>query len=166
MSFRGVHFALTIEQASRLLAAVGDDDAVLDFIEEVEDAWDEDFLAESDTAWDAIHRCFCNGELLYEGGEYPLNHFICGGRQLISFEETENTVSYVSPEQVRDVADAAGKVTREDLRARYDRIDENDYEQPLTDEDFDYTWDWFRNVAELYQVAAATGRAVIFTVDC
>lgn len=166
MSFRGVHFALTADQASRLLAAVGDDDAVLDIIEEIEDAWDEDFLAESDTAWDAIHRCFCNGKLLYEGGDYPLNHFICGGRQLVSFEETEYTISYVSPDQVSDVAAAASQLSRDDLRIRYNRIDEEDYEQPLGDEDFDYTWDWFCNVLDLFQVAAEDGRAVIFTVDC
>ena len=103
---------------------------------------------------------------MYEGGEYPLNHFICGGRQLISFEETEYTVSFVDAEQVRLVTAAARQVSRADLRARYNRIDVEDYEQPKNDEDFDYTWDWFRNVLELYETAAEHGRAVIFTVDC
>ena len=31
--------------------------------------------------------------------------------------------------------------------------------------DFEYTWDWFENVRELYRKAATQGRAVIFTVS-
>lgn len=52
MGCRGVHFAITDEQAQRLLAAEDQDsdDAVLAIIEEIEEAWDEEFTAETDKA--------------------------------------------------------------------------------------------------------------------
>jgi hypothetical protein len=64
MSARGVHFAVTAEQLAQMLDAVGDDDRVVSIVEDIEEAWDEDFLAESDKAWDAIHRCLTDGHLL------------------------------------------------------------------------------------------------------
>ncbi|MGC3965438.1 MAG: DUF1877 family protein [Rhodocyclaceae bacterium] len=165
MTYQGIHFALDADQEARLLGAEGDDDALLDVIADIEEAWDKNWLAESDTAWDAIHRCFCNGELLYEGGEYPLNHLICGGRQLVAWEETEYTVSYVSAAQVKEIAIAARRISRDSLHERYDEIDRESYGSELSDEDFAYVWTLFSNVVNLFERAAAANRAVIFTVD-
>jgi hypothetical protein len=166
MANRGVHFALTPGQETRLLAAVGDDEIVLEAIEEFEELWDKEYLVESDKAWDAMHRCFCNGKLLYEGGAYPLNHLVCGGRQLLQEEDADYTVAYVSAEQVRDVANAATLISREDLRSRYNKILQKDYQFGVGDEDFEYTWSNFNEVAKFYKAAATAGRSVIFTVDC
>jgi len=163
MGARGVHFAVTSEQLARLLAA-SDDDGLMEVIEQIEDAWDKDYLAESDKAWEAIHRCLTDGSLLYESGEYPLNHVICGGRQLHQGEEY--TVSLVMPEQVRDVSAAIDPLTEQWMRERYFSLLKPDsYDGKIGDEDFHYTWTWFENVRDLYRKAAAGGRAVIFTVD-
>src|SRR5215469_5472768 len=113
MAHRGVHFALTKSQESRVLNAAGDDEAVLAVVGEIEEAWDASYLYETDAAWNAIHRCFCNGKLLYTGGTYPLNHAICGGRQLMTSDDADYTVSYVAPAQVREVAEALTKVTKD-----------------------------------------------------
>ena len=84
MSCLGVHFAITETDASHLLAATGDE-AVLEYIQEViEDRWDEDWLYQSDKAWDAIHRCLCDGSLASDRGTYPLKLAVLGGRQLYS----------------------------------------------------------------------------------
>lgn len=56
MACRGVHFAITDEDQAALLDAEGDD-AVRDIIEQIEETWDADNLAEVDKAWDAMHRC-------------------------------------------------------------------------------------------------------------
>lgn len=77
-----------------VLAASNDRD-LMEVIERIEETWDKEFLADSDKAWDAIHRCLTDGSLLYESGECPLNHVICGGRQLHRGEE--HTVSLVHP---------------------------------------------------------------------
>ena len=163
MAGRGVHFALSLDQLSQVLVARGDE-AVMSLIESIEEEWNKDYLAESDKAWDAIHRCLTDGSLLYESGDYPLNHTICGGRQLIEGEDY--TVSLVTPEQVRDVASALQPVDKAWMKERYFALlKPDDYGAEIGEEDFEYTWDWFENVRELYVKAAKLDRAVIFTVD-
>ena len=163
MSARGVHFAVTPTQAKQLLAAKSDR-KLMGLIDEIEETWEQPFVVETDKAWDAMHRCLTDGSLLYVSGEYPLNHCICGGRQLI--RGRDYTVSFVSRPQVKDVAAALAKVTKAWLRKRYDKIDPDDYDEvEMGDEDFRYTWDNFLAVRRFYKKAAEVGRAVIFTVD-
>jgi hypothetical protein len=162
MACRGVHFAPTDDAARRLLAAE-DNAAVLAVVEELEEAWDEAWLAQSDKAWDAMHRCLSNGTLFYDEGEYPLNRSVLGGRHL--YDGDDYVVSYVAPNEVKDVAAALASITKADFRARYDLIDRDDYDGEHGEEDFDYTWAGFQVVRDLYTKAAAAGRSVVFTVD-
>lgn len=162
MSARGVHFAVSSEQERALLAAKSDD-KLMDVIDAIEEAWEEPYVVETDKAWDAIHRCLTDGKLLYVSGEYPLNHCICGGRQLC--RKGEYTVSFVASKQVKDVAKALDKVTKPWMRKRYAAINQDDYESELGDEDFAYTWQNFLDVRRFYRKAAKAARAVIFTVD-
>ena len=162
MAARGVHFAVTADQLSALTNANGDEE-LMAVVEKIEDAWDREFLAQSDKAWDAIHRCLTDGSLLYESGEYPLNHVICGGRQLC--EGGDDTVSLVTSDQVKDVANALESLTKEWLRSRYfSLLKPDEYDNEIGEDDFEYTWDWFEEVRELFKKAVANGRAVIFTV--
>lgn len=163
MTSRGVHFAVTTAHQRAILGAKSDR-KVLEVIEAIEEAWEEPFVCETDKAWDAIHRCLTDGTLLYVSGEYPLNHVICGGRQLC--RGRDYTVSYVSASQVKDVAKALPKVTKRWMRQRYDKLDPEEYDEvEIGDEDFDYTWENFLDLRQFFKKAAAAGRAVIFTVD-
>ena len=63
MACRGVHFALTSQEDQRLLAATNDAAVVEILQEEVEERWNEEWLYETDKAWDAIHRCFVRHSL-------------------------------------------------------------------------------------------------------
>ncbi len=163
MAARGVHFALTADQAASLLATP-DDDALMLMIEDVESDWDEDWLAESDKAWDAIHRCLTDGSLEYAGGQPPLNLVILGGRQLGADEEY--TISFVTSEQVKQVAAALAPIDEAWLRQRYfSLLKAGDYDGDIDEQDFGDTWRWFQHVAALFRKAAAHGRAVVFTVD-
>ena len=132
-------------------------------VESIEETWDKAYIAESDHAWNAIHRCLTNGSLLYESGQYPLNHCICGGQQLYSNENY--TVCFVSAAQVKDVAIALSQITELWLRERYFAIPVDDY-GALSSSDFEYTWEWLQEVRRLYKKASTEDRAVIFTVDC
>jgi Domain of unknown function (DUF1877) len=116
-----------------------------------------------DKAWDAMHRCLTDGRLEDGNGDYPLNHVVLGPRQL--HKGPHNIVSFVSPEQVRDVAAALEPITPEWFRDRYRTIVPSDYAPGYGEEDLEYTWDWFDGVRALYASAATQGRAVIFTVD-
>ncbi len=81
MASNGIHFAITLEQAEALVGAE-DDDQLVAQVRQLEEEWDEDNLAQSDSAWDAIHRALAGGQLEIGGGEYPLNHCVLGPRQL------------------------------------------------------------------------------------
>ena len=166
MSNRGVHFALSPEQEASLLAAVGDDDRVVEIVDGIEAEWAAGHVMESDKAWDGMHRCFCDGKLLYVGGAYPLNHLVCGGRQLLQDDDAEGTISYVTAAQVVDVAREAALLSRDDLLARYRKIKQRGYQYRLGDEDFAYVWENFVDVRKFFASAAAAGRAVLFSVDC
>ena len=63
------------------------------------------------------------------------------------------------------MAAALRGVTTQKLRAGYERIDPNAYGMPLSEEDFQYTWEWFQGVVEFYQCAAAAGHSVLFTAS-
>lgn len=164
MACRGVLFAITQEEAQRLRAARGNDVSVLSIVQdEIEDAWDQAHLCETDKAWDAIHRCLGDGTLA--AGDGPLSLCILGGEQL--HEGDDYIVSLLTPDQVARVANALRPLDKPWLRQRYFKIDPADYGAPgqLNEEDFEYTWENLNDVRQFYEKAAADDRWTIFTVD-
>lgn len=162
MACRGVHFALDANDATSVLAAP-DDRALLTVIQEsIEERWDEEWLAQSDKAWDAIHRCLTDGTLSVKATT-PRHRCILGGQQL--HQGDSYVVSFVSPEQVQEVAEAIQALDETWMRTRYFAIPQSNYPHPLCEDDFQYTWAWFQHVRALYLKAATAGRAMIFTVD-
>ena len=159
----GVHFALSTKDEARLLAAAGNDDDVLEIVEEIEENSYTTPHCDSDKAWDALHRCLTDGKLEFANGTYPLRAAVLGGRQLI--DDADYTVSYVSAEQVPDVAEALSVIEPDWLRRRYDMLSETDYAGPMDEDDFEYTWDTLEDLREFFAAAAEAGQAVIFTVD-
>lgn len=163
MACRGVHFAVTQSDAHRLLGA-GDDKAVLEIVQEnIEERWDEEWLYQSDKAWDAIHRCLTDGTLDQDGGAYPLRLAILNGRQLYSGDDY--IISLITPDDVRDVATHLSKIEMNWLRERYDAIDPERYGMLKSEADWQYTWTCFAGLPEFFSRAAKAGRYVIFTVD-
>ena len=112
--------------------------------------------------WDAMHRCFAEGRLELSGGTSPLNSIIFGGEILNS--ESDYYVSLKNNTLVKEIAKDISLVSREKLRSLYNEIT-NDYQGELTDEDFEYTWDWFEDVKNFYIKVVQSKRDVIFTVD-
>jgi len=162
MGCRGVYFALTADEEKRLLSA-GSDEAVLEIIqEEIEERWDEKWAEETDKSWDAMHRCLTDGTLSFEPVS-ALHQCVLGGKQL--YGDDDYIVSFLTAEETRAVAAAIRDIDQGWMREKYFRIDPEDYEFPTTEEDFDYTWEYFQSVKRFFQKAAKAGRAVIFTVD-
>ena len=165
MSGRGVLFALTPEDQERLRKASDcGDEAIWQLITgEIEETYEREWYFATDKAWDAIHRCLTDGRLGYDNGEPPLNLVIMAGFHLI--EGDYDVVSVTPTEDVPGVAEALKEVTKEWFRERYFAIDPNDYDTPISEEDFTYTWECFKGLPEFYQRAANAGdRAVVFTV--
>lgn len=166
MSCLGIHLALSDDDVSALLSKASDAQRLTFLQEDLEAryfAGPETYLAESDKAWDAIHRALTNGLLSYDGGEYPLGHVILGGQPLYGHDDY--IMSLKIPAQVRDVAAAISGITEDQFRARYNSIDPERYGMDLTDEDFAYTWEWFQAVRDLYKIAASENRHVLFSAD-
>jgi hypothetical protein len=164
MACRGVHFALSRDDEHELLARAEDDDHLIDFIqEEIEEAWDREWLCETDKAWDAIHRCLTDGKLDLDNGRPPLNQVILGGRQLYGGDDY--FACYVDAATVPQVAAALRTFTREQFDTAYDSLKHTDYSGPHNTDDREYTWAALDDLKGLWAKAASAGRSVIFTVD-
>lgn len=161
MGCRGVHFAITDEDLAALRLA-GSDEAVMEIVEAIEERWDDGFVCETDKAWDAIHRCLTDGNLEFANGTDPLRLCVLGGEQL--FEGDDYIVALVTHERLRPLADALSAVTAEFIGERYSQLPD-DYDQPKSQEDCQYTWDWFSELPTFFDRAEKAGRHVIFTVD-
>jgi hypothetical protein len=166
MGCLGVHFAITDQEAERL-RSIADEHDRLDHVKEViEESYFEkfsEFKAESDKAWDAMHRVLADGNLTWDGGSYPLNHAILAGELL--YTDSDYIMSLKNPRQVQDIADALASIDEAQFRSRYFGIDPSNYGFELSEEDFGYTWEWFQEVRSLYRRAADEGRYVLFTAD-
>lgn len=166
MSCLGVHFALTDEEV-KVLRSFADEQERLEHVQEVIEqrylTADKAFAAESDKAWEAMHRALTDGNLSWKGGPYPLNHVGLAGEVL--YTGSDYIMTLKTPRQVEDIAAALPGVTEQEFRRRYFTIDAAGYGSPVSEEDFGYTWEWFQAVREFYQRAATSHRYVLFTAD-
>jgi hypothetical protein len=164
MGCLGVHFAIMPDQEAKLLAVAGDDEAVLGVIEEeIEAAWDQEWLCETDKAWDAIHRCLTDGSLSVSGGEDPLRLCILGGRQL--YQGDDYFVCFVPASKVPQVSAGLDAFSREMFDQAYDALDQTDYDGPIGLDDREYTREYLSALKVFWRKAADAGRSVVFTVD-
>ena len=63
------------------------------------------------------------------------------------------------------ISDAIEIVDESVLRKGYEQISQSEYDGEIGDEDFNYTWEYFKELPSLYLKAAQARRAVLFTVD-
>ncbi|CAN5357313.1 hypothetical protein BH20ACT13_BH20ACT13_16330 [soil metagenome] len=155
----GVHFALDSADVTTLVAAP-DDDSRIKLLEEIEERYfsTPEYVAETDKAWDALHRSLADGQLSYDSGLYPLSYVVLGGEQLVRDRETGYTMSLKTPPEVVQCASALDELTVDEFSTRYYSIPPDEYGEPLSDEGLTYTWDALDAVRELFRVAASEGR--------
>jgi|SRR5690348_10522417 len=169
MACRGVFFALTKMEETKLLAAA-DSDAVLEIItEEIEERWDREWLVEMDKSWDAVHRCLGDGSLRTSQPSLTAKA-VLGGKQLAS--GTDWIVSYLTADEVKQVAAALDAIDQPEFRRRYFAlkkkflwIDLTKYDGPIGVQDFEYSWSNFEDMRRMFSKAAAAHRAMVFSVD-
>ena len=166
----GVFFAID-EQTVNLLRLTPRSERAEYVSEELE----EDYYAERreqaeqiDKAWDAVHRAFSDGELLFDAtGSYPGNAIILGGECLYGNEDGEEDyiITLKTPGMVRDISGLLNNLTEEAFRPLYFAIDQAKYGFPTDEIDFKYTWDNLIGSRDFWLRAAGNGQYVIFTVD-
>lgn len=158
----GRHFALTVSDVDAVRALAHTPELVEFISNDIESNYTEEWYGDTDKAWDAIHRAFNDSALDYRF-ETPLQGVIFGGEPLCSGDDY--VVSFKTADEVRRINDALQLVSRKDFEMAYRRIDPDQYDFPLSDDDFDYSWHWLCELKAFYTRAAAAGRAVIFTTD-
>jgi len=166
MGCLGIHVSLSRAEVEGLLAMTDESARVEHFHEVIEEEYFSNHpqrMAESDKAWDAMHRTLADGELTWDGGDYPLNHVVLGGELLYTGDDFIMVLK--TPAQVQDVAAALTTLTEETFRTRYFAINAESYGCPLDEQDFEYTWEWFQEVREFWLNASSEGRFVLFTAD-
>ena len=101
MSYLGVHFALSNEDVVNIRALSDEQERLSYLQEEIEERYLVEpvtYAAESDKAWDAMHRALTDGRLTWDGGTYPLNHVVLAGELL--YTEDDYIMSLKSPAPV------------------------------------------------------------------
>lgn len=166
MSARGVHFSLSEDEIQELLRFDRDCerlDHVQEVIEEVYLEGEPERVAESDKAWEAIHRVLADWEVPAGSGLHPMANVVLGGESI--YGNDDYVMSLKTPEQVAQAGVALDRVEEQEFRRRYFAIDPAEYEGELSEQAFAYTWEWFQEVRQFWKRAADQGRYVLFTVD-
>ena len=166
MSFLGVHFAIEEPEVQKLKSLRNDRERLTYVQDELEEHYlgsDREHAAETDKAWDAIHRALTDGNLTHHDSKYPYGHVILGGESLYS--EDDYIMSLKTPAQVHEVLGVLQSITQEQFRLLYFSIPQENYGRPLTEEDFEYSWSYLKNLLPFWKLASAEGRYVLFTAD-
>jgi hypothetical protein len=160
---QGVHIQLSREEAKRLFALQGDE-AVRAFVTELENSArhrENGQVLACGTVWDPIHRCLTDGELDPEGGEFPLNHCILGGKQI--YKGSDRVVSLVRPDVTPFVAESLSALKRNEFRDRYLHLDPQRYGRQPSEEEFTDVWIALQQIRDFYEVAGEERSAVLFS---
>jgi len=180
MSALGVYFAITDEQRSELEARKTDEDRIDYVKEEIEEAWEEEYLQQTDKAWDAIHRCLGDWPpdtpwfypvrpesgafaLPEDHGTYPLKLCVLGGKKLVE-NEYEYFIRLIEPHEVTDIVPAMRAIDKDQLREKYFTHCRGAWPE-YGEEDFEYTWEYFELLRDYFSRMAGNGRSIIFTAD-
>ena len=159
----GMHFAISYEQAMKLLKCKSDEELVEMVQEEIEEVSTEENSFQTDKAWDPIHRCLSNGTLDVRQGTRPLNQAVLGGN--ILNKEADTVVVLLTPTEVSQVAEALAAVTEEWMKKKYFDQKFPDYAGEKSQEDWEYTWGSFDGMPAFFANAAARKQHVLFTVS-
>jgi hypothetical protein len=165
MANLGVLFAID-EQTVKKLKAFGTDEDRLDFLQEEIEATimggEPANFAELEKSWDALHRSLTGGQLEWNSGQFPLSHVILGGESI--YGRDNYIMALKTPQQVCEISKAVQKLSKAELRAGYGKINKKEYAQ-FSEDDFEYTWDWFQDSLAFWRNAAEQKKFVLFTAD-
>ena len=160
---RGYHIALGREHAKELFG-IKEDEALRKFLDDLKvrpDMKKSGRVLETGTTWDAIHRCFTDGELDPAGGEFPLNHAVLGGKQL--YKGTDSTAVLIRPDMTRFIADALSELDQDELRPKFFALAGGSYDQPVDEKHFMQMWRVVQDLQVFFDAAAENLEAVVFT---
>jgi hypothetical protein len=166
MSCLGILFSLDEKMVREIKSLTPDEEKVNYVSVQIESPFTKhspQHMALFDKSWDALHRCLTDGRFDYDNGTFPLSHVIMGGERL--YFKSDFIITLKTPEQVKEIAQAVEQIDKAELRKRYFEMNEDDYDGPFNEDDFEYTWEWFEESKPFWELAAKENRYVLFTAD-
>jgi len=159
---RGYHIALTREHAKRLFA-MKDDENLRKFLDELRA--DREMkkggrVLDLGTCWDPIHRCLTDGELDPNGGEFPLNTVVLGGKQL--HRGDDYTAVLIRPDMTTFIDTALRDIDEEWFRQKFENLPAS-YAAPRGTKPFIEVWLQIQNLRAFFEAASENLEAVVFT---
>ncbi len=159
----GYHIALSRDYAKRVFAAK-DDPSLPPLLEELlsdKSLRENAQILELKRTWDPIHRCLTEGTLDPEGGEFPLNHVILGGKKL--HHASDYAAVVIRPDMVTFIAEALRELREPDFRKRYFALAEHSFDQPLNDKEYAYVWHMVQEIRTFFEFCDEERFAILFT---
>ena len=159
----GYHIALGREHAKTLFG-IKDDASLRKFLDELRvrpDIKKSGRLLDDGTLWDPIHRCLTEGELDPTGGDFPLNHAVLGGKQLL--KGTDYTAVLIRPDMTRFIADALAELEEDSVRKRFFGLGSGSYIDAIDEKHFMQMWLKLLDLKVFFEAAAENMEAVVFT---
>ncbi len=161
----GAYVVLTREDAKELFSQQ-DDAAVRAVAERLRSSQkhrDEELVLECGTCWDAIHRSLTDGTLETDGGDFPLDHAVLGGRRLFKGDGFEAIL--IRPDIVPHVSEGLHDLKRAEFAEKYMALDPEDYGQQPNESDCDAAWAILKLIRQLFEDASNEHAAILFTAD-
>jgi hypothetical protein len=162
----GVAFALTAEESEKLLA-LNDDESRDEWLQNREEDVEDAEWFQYDKAWDELHRCLGDGELVIQDGP-PLAHAVFGSQPLMQDEDSATFAGYLPAADVASVAASLGEVDKGWLRERFDALRRTDYAAyggPLDDDLFEHVWACLESLRQFYTHLVDRQAALVFSVN-
>jgi uncharacterized protein DUF1877 len=159
---RGYHIALAREHAKTLFG-LKDDASIRKLLDELRvrpDMKKSGRVLDSGMLWDPIHRCLTEGELDPAAGDFPLNHAVLGGKQLL--KGTDYTAVLIRPDMTRFIADGLGELEEDDVRKKFFALKGGSYQQPTDEKHFMEMWLMLQNLRVFFEAATENMEAVVF----
>ncbi len=159
----GYHIALSREHAKRVFGSK-DDPSLVGLIEELKN--DKALRANSQVlevkrTWDAIHRCLTEGTLDPEGGDFPLNHVILGGKKI--HHGDDYVAAVIRPDMVTFIAEALREVKEPEFRKCFFALGDQGYDQPINEKEYSYVWHAVQEIRTFFEFCDEERFAVMFT---
>ena len=138
-----------------------DSDAPEDFNKDENPAEDDGLDLEK--IWHFLHYLITGTEC---GGDYPLGYAIMTGHP---FHEDSSDLTWLAPEEVKDIADALDNLSEEDLlnKCKQEKGSKRNiykYSNDFDKEDVKQAIPYFHKLRNYYQVAARKGNAMLVFV--
>jgi hypothetical protein len=160
----GMHFALSDEQAARLLAARGDNDALQAIIDELEEGGAR-ARRSTDKAWEPISCALAPSGSERDPDDWPWTGVIVGAEELQA-AESDMMVGYTPPDKVAEVAEALEDLRKEgDFPDAYEAMPEELRNPEYGGEECEYAQANLDDLTDFFVEAAALRAHVIFHVN-